>query len=422
MSIEYNSKLIASLYDEVDPEKAAEISDEMVEIHDPIFIQPIYSAFKKFKNTHFSHYFLSDLVEFKTPETTEIFKAVVSSEDKRGADFSYCIEYFSDIDYIEDSLINKVYLQVLDELLKNNTNEYDLEDYLEYLLKAKSLSLVSVHLRNAFENEDQKSDVKSISLNFFLKENPSTNLRYYLENFDRIKGKKSEIILAKTLIKWKGKIVESLKQKILDEGTSHAQEIIKSEIKKKTSEQQEIEKNIAITYNNSEIISEISQLRSRINVFSQGDNRFGFPIFLQSELLFPQTKAPEDKTTFKSYCNDLRSFIQSLTKDLVNHGFSEEEIKEKFPQIQERKSINLLYLYLKSKGFSINDDIFNLRKLNQIVSKMAHPDDEKGLLDILRENGLLELYSSDNFQDLHRELLKKYKVFLEGLLNCFQKE
>lgn len=103
MSTEYNSKLIANLYEENDAEKATEIADEMAEIKDMIFIQPLYSAYKRFRSngSFMSHYFLSDLKFFKSPETKDIFESIAASKDISKTDFSYCLDYLNDIEYIE---------------------------------------------------------------------------------------------------------------------------------------------------------------------------------------------------------------------------------------------------------------------------------------------------------------------------------
>lgn len=416
MSAEYNSKLIAKLYAAKDDDTASEISQEMADIKDPIFIQPLYAAYKRFRleESYMAHYFLSNLKTFKTPETTEIFKEIALLDDTEEIDFSYAIEYLEGAEFSEPWLTEKALSFLIDELKSKYSDGYRLGGYLRYLVKAKPPIILTPLLKEAFEDNNRKKEVKEVALQFLLKENAKENLQYYFDNYEKIKGTSSEIVFAREISRWQNGIVPKLHEKIIKEGSSYAREIIETKIKKSQQELAEKEKNVEIKYNNAQIITEISQLRSKINTFTNGDSRFGFSIFPQNELIYQQTAGVEDRTKLVDYCMDLRSFIQKLNKEgMANHEYSTEQIKELIPGIENTSgSINLLHLFLLSRKIEVSEDIFGLRKLNKIVSKLAHPDEAKDLIFLLKENGLFDLYKEENFQALHRKLLEKYKGFL----------
>ncbi|MDD2375827.1 MAG: hypothetical protein PHD23_10800, partial [Eubacteriales bacterium] len=98
MSTSYNSRLIDKLYQENDALKATRIVDEMIEIGEAIFVYPIYSAYKKFKNTSYSHYFISDLTELASKEETKkeaeiIIKELLEEQDIDSAHIYYLVEF-----------------------------------------------------------------------------------------------------------------------------------------------------------------------------------------------------------------------------------------------------------------------------------------------------------------------------------------
>jgi len=424
MSTDYNSKLIASLYEETDEEKATEIADEMTEIGDPIFIQPIFAAYKRFLYTTVSHYFLSNLKKFKTPETTEIFKGIAMSDNTKETNFHYCLDYFNEIEYVEPWLTSKAYSGFLEAISYRNGDVYNLNIYIKYLSMVKPPIPLKPFLITAFEDESKNSDVRTLVLQYFLRENSKDNLKYYFDNFDKIKGKKSEIIFTKEILGWKDGIIPILKEKILKEGSTYAREIIETKNKKEQKNLDEKEKSIEIKYNNAQIITEISKLRSKINIFASGDARFGFSIFPPSELIYQQTEGAEDKQKLVGYCMELRSFLQELDKEnLSKHNFSVEETRELISGMENiTGSINLLHLYLLSKKIETKEDLFGLRKLNQIVAKLAHPDETTELIKLLKENNLFEMYKDGNFQGLHRKLLENYRDFLKLLFEGIKKQ
>ena len=232
MSTDYNSKLIASLYEKTDEEEASEIADEMVEINDAIFIQPIYSAYKRFKNGYMSHYFVSDLATFKTPEATDILKKIAMDETARSADFGYCLRNFIETEIFEQQIIDKTTTLAISQIISKSADPYTVEGYLEYLSKAKPPIFLTEVMKIAFEDEETKNDLKTVVLRYLLKENAKEHLQYYLDNFNSIKGKRSEIVLAKTITGWIGTIVALLKKKIIEEGSSRAREIIEAQSEK----------------------------------------------------------------------------------------------------------------------------------------------------------------------------------------------
>ncbi|MFZ2150288.1 MAG: hypothetical protein WAV15_03975 [Minisyncoccia bacterium] len=414
MSTDYNSKLIASLYEETEEEKASEIADEMLEIGDAIFIQPLYSAYKKFFQTSMSHYFVQDISNFKNPEATEILKSIAREGKESG--FSYCLSHFIKIELYELWLIEKTYSLVFSEIGSKYPNVYSLETYLEYLRKAKSQLPLTDMLRVYFEDSTKRIDLKTVILKFLLKENPADNLTYYLENFEKIKGDKSEIILAKEIVGWKGSIIKALKEKIMKIGSPYAKEIIEDEIKKEKKEQeQEQEKKVesnTMVYSNADIVSEIYDLRNLINVLSLDNKDFAFALFPDSEILFSQIKTAQTKADLDSYCIELRSFLTLFNKNINNHGLdyvAASKLIANTTEDQMRTPLNQLELYMTTKNKTISEKLFGLRNLIFIVNKFAHPDDQEGLVDSLQKIGLIDFYKNNDWSGLHRKILEVYR-------------
>lgn len=425
MATDYNANLIVELYEADNAEKATRISDEMAMIGDPIFPRQIYAAYKKFGGTAVSHYFVSDLTNFKTSNTVEILKEIAHIT-KRDADILMMVDYLTSIQCFDPEIVYKFRKLFVKEITSSEADPYDIERYFQYLEKSgENMEELEPFLKQCFEDDEQIIEARKIAFKKLLKLKPKEYINFYYENYHLIKGKKAEIIFVEEISTWKGGIVPSLHQRILEIGSERAKEILQNEQSKKVEEKRSKEakeqKEIREEYQTADVMSDIAGLRSRINKISVTDERFGFPFFSLSEEIYQQGKPAKDKAALVGYCMVLRSLFGSFDNKLTEFVISKERAKELVPDIKELNgSINKFHLVLLERKINVDPGIFGLRNINRIVSKFAHPDEknEPELSDILKKEKLFDYYKKDNWSMLHREILLRYKEVLEKLIGA----
>ncbi len=425
MSTDYNASLIAELYSTKDSKKATDICDEMVEIGDSIFPRQIYEAYKKFRADSRSHYFVASLTCFKTSDTTEILKEIAHSTTS-DADISMMLNYLTDINYFDSYIVSKVKDFFVKDIESEDIHEYAIDAYFNYIQKSgHDLQEIEKLLRNCFENNNFSNPVRKAALKIILKIKPKEYIAYYYHNYESIRNKKAEVIFVDEISTWHGGLIPLLHKKISEIGSPAAKEILQKEQLKKEKETQLKEaseqKVIKLEYETSDVIGNIADLRAQINKTASLDQRFGFNFFGLSEDIYKQVKPARDKESLVGYCIDLRELLGNFDAKLLEIKFSKERVSQLLPNIKEpEKSINKFNLILSDRGIIDNTKIFGLRSINQIISKLAHPREEKKeeFTDLLKQEGLFEIYKQDNWSMLHREILIRYKIALEKLLGA----
>lgn len=427
MAIDYNANLIVELYATKDAKKAIQICDEMVKIGDDIFPRQIYEAYKKFQKTVYSHYFISDLTNFKSSDAVKILKEIAHITN-RDADISTMVYYLTDIQYFDPEIVNKVKKLFEKEVVEGNIYSYDIEVYFTYFEKSgKKMEWLESLLQAHFENDSEDMETRKTALKKLLKLKPKKYIDLYYEKYDSIKGKKIEIIFVEEISTWHGGIIPQLHQKILKVGSERAKEILQKEqariIKKKQSKEIKEQKEVVEEYQTADVISDIAELRSKINKISVTDERFGFPFFSLSEEIYQQGKPAKNKATLVGYCVVIRSLLGGFDKKITELEISEEEARELIPDIKELKgSINKFHLMLLKNKIDVDPGIWGLRNISRIVSKLAHPNEEVGdeFFNILKEEKLFDYYKKDNWSILHREILLRYKGVLQKLIGVIR--
>ncbi len=425
MATDYNANLITELYAAENVEGAIRICDEMVTIGDAIFPRQIYEAYKKFQETPSSHYFVSDLTRFKTGDATEILKEIAHTTD-RDADISLMVGYLTDIEYFDPEIVGKVKNLFERDIASGEIHEYDVEEYFAYLEKSgEEMERLESLLQECFEDDKQFIAARKTALKKLLKLKPKEYISFYYENYDSIKGKRAETVFVEEISTWHGGVVPSLHKKILKVGSERAKEILKKEqsrkIEEKRSKEIKEQKEIKEEYETADVISDIAELRSKINKISIADERFGFSFFSPSEEIYQQGKPAKNKATLVGYCMVLRSLLGGFDNKIKESEISKERAKELLPDIKELTgSINKFHLMLLEKGIDVDAGIFGLRNISRIVSKLAHPDEEADpeLSSILKKEKLFNYYKNDNWSMLHREILLRYKEVLEKLIDA----
>lgn len=426
MAADYNANLIVELYSAKNVQVASRICDEMVKIGDPIFPKQIYEAYKKYRGTSMSHYFVSDLTNFKSKDATEILKGIALTTENK-ADITMMVDYLASIKYFDTEIFTKVIGVFKSNLESGSISSYQIERYYEYLESSdEGRAVLESFLKMCFEGDNQEMQARKTSLSKLLKLKPKELINFYYENYDTIKGKKAEIIFVEEISTWDGGIVPALFQKILGEGSETAREILQKEQLKKDKEKRAIEineqKSVREEYETADVLHDIAELRSKINKIGVTNERFGLPFFLPSEEIYQQSKPAKDKTTLVGYCMVLRSLLHGFDKMITELKIPKEKAVELIPNINDFDgSINKFHLLLLEKGVSVDQGIFGLRNINRIITKFAaHTGEENKseLIEILKEEKLLDLYKDDNWSMLHRGILLRYKMILEKLSNA----
>ncbi len=410
MAQEYNSKLVSQLYKESDDEKAIQILDEMDEIKDPIFIYPILDAYKKFNNTACSHYFLSSLLLYSSPDIFRILKEIALNSDTRISDIIWLLDYFSNVKFFDEKINERIKEYFSTKQI--SISEMDLDFILRYSLQANFLEFFETDLEYFFISDKTTTNQKRISLRYLLKIDPKKYLNYYLTNYSDIKDTQSEIVFAKTILTWKGSLIDKIKEAIVKQGSRRANEIISAAQEMANTKIKESEQSVVVAYSNADVVSDISKLRKNINTLTQSNENFGFPLFIESELISEQSLPAKDRSTLLSYCSELRSLIQFFNLKDVNTGIDYMSAKEIISDLREddlNKPFNKFVLYLYSKGKTIDKDLFGLRSLNRLLNKFSHLESTDQLIEELKNNNLINYYINDEWQRLHRGILELYR-------------
>jgi hypothetical protein len=419
MSTDYNSRLIADLYAATDSTKATELADEMVSIKDPIFIHPLYAAYRRYpQDEYVSHYFASDLTEFKTPEAAEIIKEIARNP-VRADDLASIINYLIEIEFYEEDIVI-IAVHLAKQKLNSEFYGYELGMYLKYAQKGGKIGLIEDDLLNAVLDDTKRLAVRKTALAYLLRSNSNEWMKFVSENLSIFTGK-SEMILATELIGWQGSLVEKIKTRLRESGSTRTKEILQAEADKntksvshkETAQQQEIAKK----YSNADLVAEISSLREKINSTASTDSRFASSLFALTEKLPQQNTAAVDKQSLAGYAIELRTIVQAIDKSITSKEFTEEEFKAAIPDIEKLEgSINKLHVFLHKAGVTVDPDVFGLRVVNKVVSKLAHPEDDAKTLQLLRSFNLATSYEKEEWGKLHRQILEAYRDALAKLL------
>lgn len=430
MASDYNANLIAELYATSDADEATRICDEMLEIGDAVFPRQIFEAYKRFENSIVSHYFISDLMRFKTPAAGEFIKEIAHTT-KSSADLSMMTGFLASIQYFEPYIVARIHKIFQEEVFAHKIQEYDIDDYCRYLLGGGVAQEALENLLQAcFEDDKQTTSARRAALKQFLKMNPKKNVAFFYDNYDSIKGKKLEVVFVQEISTWHGGIIPMLHEKILSDGSDRAKEILRAEQQKNAavSKAKEISEqaDVKAEFETADVVSDIAELRQRINKFCIADDRFGFALFLASEELYQQGRAAKDKPTLVGYLMVLRSTLDCVTREVLDFDITQERAAELAPEIKEiNRSINRLHLLLLDKGIRADSGLFGMRNLSRIITKFgAHTSEatDPELLKLLEEESLVDCYKEDKWTKLHREILLKYKRSLILLMESISEK
>ncbi len=423
MSIEYNSKLISKLYQENSEGEIIEVLDQMDEAgEDPYFLRPLYDKYKAKENSFISHYFLGNIAKFKSKDAVEIMRGIALDPKTNDKNFLWTLNYLAENSVYDEAIIGRV--QQLLAIFDDNDGEYNLDSILSYLDKAKSLTDQGNILKEIFEKGKFSSRVRKKALHFLLKINPKEYLQYYFDNYDDFKkDEDAENIFADEITRWDKGIIPEFEQKIIKNGGSRAKEIIENHLRlnqeKDHKEEKKKEEEVVAKYANANLITEIYQLRENIN--NNTLSKWGFKLFLSSEILFKQNEIAQQRSTLIAYCNDLRSILKNVSPQCNYENL--EEAKKVIIEIKDKEDLkrplNQLQLYLYSQGLVVDKGLFGLRDLNHILNLVDHPEAEGEFFKSLGEIDLASMWNLQDWVKIHKKFLEIYKTALEKLHAIF---
>jgi len=434
MSDEYHSRLVSRLYNSYSKSEREllETLDEIEQSRSEVFLYPLIEIYKKIKSKSFSHYFIIALGEINSPTAISVLKDLFQEPDTKESDKIWMLPYFGknnqfDTSFIKFCLGQIQKLKIEKKIIYEVTSDFNLEKILSFLKSSKTLSDTNLNdLREVVLDANQIRSVRKISLLYWLREKPSENLQYLIDNYEQIRQDNLDIILAHELKGWKGSRVEILIKLIKEKGYARAKEILNEAEREteKEKQQQSLQKQ-ENQYPNIKLVNQIIDLRRKINLVCQADQNLKFDVFIDTETISGQQESVQTREMLVSRCIDLRDILQNITPESRRHNATLDEAKKIIHHITDdglKKSLNSLQLNLMLKGVKLPTDFFGLRKINQAVSLIAaHPTKTKDLIRTLKPLNLFDLYKKDNWQSLHTEILKLYKDSLDNLLKNFQK-
>jgi hypothetical protein len=432
MTIEYTSMLLAKLFSTISEDEMTDLLNDIGELGDPIFLFPVYQAYKNNKTRFISHYFLSAISKLDSTDITKIGFEIGEDPSTSVTDLTYVLEIF-DKAKIYNQRATNIALSALYKFMSiKSTNEYSLYSILSYLKNSNKLPDIENNLLTIFSNKEFNTKSREYAFGKWLEIDPKKNLQVVIDKFEEIKtDNEKERIIAKTISTWKGTKSEELKSLIEKEGNLEASNIIKrlreKDLERSQKENSKKDEIIKKTYSTVDLIENITTLREKINDAAKIHQRVGFTFFPPNESVFTQLKTADDDATLIKVCISLREIIQDLSPDLGDHGLEIFEIKKLLPDTSDEdinKSINKLFLFLSAKNFTVDNSVFGLKQLNQIVGLLgAHPRAEKDKLSKkLVEAGLDQNYREEEWGLLHRNLLKQYITFLEKLFKAIEEK
>ncbi len=427
MTSEYNSMLITKLYSTINEDEMVELLEEIEEIGDPIFLYPVYEAYKKNKNNSISLYFILTMNNLNSDEVIQVAMEIGENPESKNVDRLYVLKIFDKRKYYEQRALN-IALKSLSIFITEIGDELDLYRIVPFIENVDMLNTIQSELFSIFENDNFNTKSREYAFGKWLVIDPKEKLQHIIDNFSEIKQNSAkESIIARIIIGWKGSIIEELKLLIEKEGGAKAKHIVaRSREKEEKNEQIASEKkqqNVQKQYSNADLVEKICTLREKINDVTKSNQDFGFSLFPPNEAMFSQLKTANDNASLMKACVGLREIIQNLNNELANHGLIPEEIKSILPNTAEEdinKSLNKLFLYFHSKKYKINNDIFGLKLLNQLVGLLgAHPQSEKEkLIKKLTALNLYKAFQEEEWATIHQSLLEQYDKSLNLLFDA----
>lgn len=396
----YKSELLTRLFNEQDEDEILLILAEIDDLKDSIFIHPLYDKYKKYRSSSISHYFISSLSEIDSPEVLDVAKDIFFDPKIKESNLPWTIGVFTKNKLLDNSAKSKLIKYLKKRKDSKRLSYYELEDILNYLKLFKRDKSVSKILRNIVENKSLGRITRNVALSYLIENNPKEEYIYFSIIFPRkLDDMVFQVMLAKAASQMKSPYEGPLRNSIKRYGSGRSKEIIADS-----------------TFNKMQ--NDVVDTRYKLNYLRSTKLASYINLFPRNQLLRKHTSAARSRSEFVAWCMDFRDFIQDTSRMTKNHGYNEAQIKRLLPdesKVNYNKSLNRLFLFLKSNDVEINADIFGLRKLNRLVSLIAHPREKNDRDKVLKKIGLYKKYYEKQWGKIQLHLLRRYKRFLNKI-------
>jgi|GEM_PF-6445293 len=413
MANEYEGNLIADLYATENDEQAVKVLREMDETSNTVFVSAIIAAFKKYRKSYKSHWFLLSLSNYKSSHAIDFLNRIAQDPTSSDTEFIFSLSSLT-LEKIKNASAVERCKKILSEPLE--ISAWELERVASYLIAVDELTNIDHHLYEIVNNNSVEKDIRKNALLVLMQMNSSKCLQYFLDNKEEIRLNRTDIVISEILKNWNGTLVEKIEDYILSEGSDRAKEIISAKrSSKKRSDAVAIakkaESNVDM-FSNGDIVIEIVDLKKSINLRAMGNVEIGFPLLPDSDRLVSAMKTARNSSDIVELAISLRSLIVTYPEKISQHGFTYEQALEIIPGMEERElttPLFRLHLFLHSRSVVIPGDFFGFRKLNVFPNKVAHPEDDAGFVVALKKNYIYDLYAAEDWKGVQRKLLENYR-------------
>jgi hypothetical protein len=424
MANEHNGNLIAALYAASDTRSVIKVLEEMDEIKDLSFVAPIIVAYGRYKGSSISHYFVSSLKRYSSPQVKEKLIEIALNPSSEDRDFIWAIDYLTEIKFNDERIVQRIIKYLISQ---KDFSGFEMEAMADYLNFVGKLEIHQDIFLAVIKNPTIDRDARKYAIRALFKLDATKFLQYFIDNFEETRKTFADNMLAEVLTSWTGTIVTKLEDKILSEGNDRAKDLITAKrIAKEKSVKKEEEKkaeSLSSEYSNADIVTIIHELKKSINIISLSDAEIGFALLPDSDNLISQIKSANSEPDLINAAILLRSEILSFDEKIKDHGFDLAGASKVIPDTGEKEMqspLNRLQLFMTSRGKPVDKDLFGLRKLSLLPNKVAHPDDKQGLVEALTKNNLLAAYKANDWKKIHRDLLESYRQSLLMLQKSLQ--
>ena len=406
----------------------------MAEVADPVFVQPILDAYFKWKGHYIDHYFPGCLQEIKESSSLEAVKKIFFDHPTKSHEILWVLPAFESFGYFEEDIVKIVEDYYRDRyetvvraspMAEDSTLEVDWQvGYLySYLRAAGKLHQIEEVMKAIILDRRFKEDQRQQTLSRLLRIDVASSLAWLGEHLEDISDSEGQILIAKELSTWTGKIIDDLQNRILLSYCGRAKEIIqekrrKDEAKDATRSQAE-EARRGSMYVNAPVVTDIFELREKVN--TQSKLNLGQLLFDDDESLVKQFQIAETREEIVDRVGaGLRAIISSISKNIavdvdVQKALSLLPTGTEVTDVS--KPLNRLHVFLSIHDCKIDDGLCGLRLLNRTANLFTHKEAADKLIICLEQLGLKDLYLKEKWPELHAAMLDKLKGCYRDLLD-----
>jgi len=142
----------------------------------------------------------------------------------------------------------------------------------------------------------------------------------------------------------------------------------------------------------------------------------GHEVFEPSEELMLQSRTASGRAEFIENMINLRDPIKNFNEQITNVTYTLERMRVSIPGAENVDgSFNKFIVFIKERKILIDEALITHVNLNELLNKVAHPNQMADFIKALKKLSLCEIYQSENWAKLHNSVLCVYRDFLSKL-------